>query len=219
MKYQLEADGIMLDFGARRILADVYIKCETGQITGLLGRNGQGKTCLMNIIYGTLPALSKSVRLNGKPVYEAFKRPDLLTYLPQFHFIPGFLTLKRVFADFTLDYAMFSRHFPEFKQPIHTRISELSGGQRRLIEVYVVLMSPSQFSMLDEPFSQLMPLSIERLQVLLKEETQRKGFLISDHLFQHVTDIADQVYLLSNGKTHIIKELSDLERLQYAKIY
>lgn len=219
MKYQLEADGIMLDFGARRILADVYMKCEKGKITGLLGRNGQGKTCLMNIIYGTLPALSKSVRLNGKPIYDAFKRPNLLTYLPQFHFIPGFLTLQRVFTDFTLDYATFCEHFPEFKQPIHARISDLSGGQRRLIEVYVVLMSPAQFSMLDEPFSQLMPLYIERLQGLLKEETQRKGFLISDHLFQQVTDIADQVYLLSNGKTHLIKELSDLDRLQYAKIY
>ena len=73
--------------------------------------------------------------------------------------------------------------------------------------------------MLDEPFSQLMPLYIERLQVLLKEEKERKGFLISDHLFQQVTDIADQVYVLSNGKTHLIKELSDLERLQYAKRY
>lgn len=218
MKHRLEADGIMLDFGARRILADVYLKCETGKITGLLGRNGQGKTCLMNIVYGTLPALSKSVRFDGQSVYHAFKRADLLTYLPQFNFIPGFLSIRRVFDDFDLDIADFNNHFPEFNMPSSTVMRELSGGQRRLIEVYVVLMSLSKFSMLDEPFSQLMPLHIERLKALLQVEKKRKGFLITDHLYQQVTDICDDLYLLANGKTHLVRDFSDIERLGYARL-
>lgn len=54
--HKLEADGIELYFGERRILSNIYIKAETGSVTGLLARNGEGKTCLMNIIYGSLNA-------------------------------------------------------------------------------------------------------------------------------------------------------------------
>ncbi len=54
MNHKLEVDGVQLSFGLNQILSDVYFKCDTGKITGLLGRNGAGKTCLMNIIYGSL---------------------------------------------------------------------------------------------------------------------------------------------------------------------
>src|SRR3954471_9444247 len=99
MKHILEADSIQLAFGERTILSDVYLKCETGKITGLLGRNGQGKSCLMKIIHGTMP-LEKSVRFDKQSHYQPFKRPDLLLYLPQFNFIPKQLNLTRVFKDF-----------------------------------------------------------------------------------------------------------------------
>ena len=52
--HTLEVNSIQLEFDGRRILSDIYIKCETGKITGLLGRNGQGKSCLMKIMYGDL---------------------------------------------------------------------------------------------------------------------------------------------------------------------
>ena len=98
MNHILEADGILLEFNARRILSNIYLKCNTGEITGILGRNGEGKTCLMNIIYGNLNPLSKSIRFDSISVPQAFKRPDFLTYLPQFNFIPGHLTIKNIFG-------------------------------------------------------------------------------------------------------------------------
>lgn len=54
MNHKLEIDSVFLEFGNRRILSDIYLKCETDKIIGLLGRNGNGKTSLMNIIYGNL---------------------------------------------------------------------------------------------------------------------------------------------------------------------
>ncbi len=77
MTHRLEADSIQLEFDGRKILSSIYLKCETGKITGLLGRNGQGKSCLMKIIYGILKC-EKSVRFDNVAQYEAFKRPDLL---------------------------------------------------------------------------------------------------------------------------------------------
>ena len=170
MTHKFEADSILLEFGTRRILSDIYFRCETGKITGILGRNGQGKTCLMNIVYGNLNPTSKSVRFDSVAIFQAFKRPDLLTYLPQFNFIPSHLSIKRIFSDFDLDYMPFEKLFPQFTTQYKSTISRLSGGQRRLVEVYVIIKSNSQFSMLDEPFSHLMPLQIEKVKELLEIE-------------------------------------------------
>lgn len=218
MKHKFEADSIQLEFGARRILSDIYVKCASGEITGILGRNGQGKTCLMKIIYGCLEATSKSVRFDGVSVFHAFKRPDLLTYLPQFNFIPSQLSLKRIFSDFNLEYQDFINFFPEFKTKYKFSVGTLSGGQRRLIEVYVIIKSNAKFSMLDEPFSHLMPLQIEKLNDLLLIEKEKKGFVITDHMYRYVTDISDNLYVLVDGKTHLTKDLTDIERLGYARL-
>ena len=112
MTHLLETDSIQLEFGLRKILSDVYLKVETGYITGLLGRNGAGKSCLMNIIYGSLEASDKSVRLDGKAIFHAYKSSHILLYLPQFNFIPPRLKVSRVFDDFELDYNLFQHHFP-----------------------------------------------------------------------------------------------------------
>jgi ABC-type lipopolysaccharide export system ATPase subunit len=218
MTHKFEADGIILDFGTRRILSNIYLKCETGKITGILGRNGQGKTCLMNVVYGSLNAMSKSIRFDNISILQAFKRPDLLTYLPQFNFIPSFLSLKRVFSDFDLKYDEFEILFPEFKSKHNFIIKNLSGGQRRLIEVYAIIKAKSQFSMLDEPFSHLMPLQIDKIKQILHNDKKTKGFLITDHMFRQVTDICDNLYVLTEGKAHLTNDFSDIERLGYARL-
>ncbi len=218
MRHKFEADSILLEFGTRRILSDIYFKCETGQITGILGRNGQGKTCLMNIVYGNLNPISKSIRFDNIAIFQAFKHPDLLTYLPQFNFIPSDLTLKRIFSDFDLNYQDFEKIFPEFAAKYNASINSLSGGQRRLIEVYVIIRSNSKFSMLDEPFSHLAPLQIEKISELLKIQKSNKGFLITDHMFRYVTEISDNLYVLSGGKTHLTKDVADIEKLGYARL-
>ncbi|HEY4147484.1 MAG TPA: ATP-binding cassette domain-containing protein [Chitinophagaceae bacterium] len=218
MNHSLEADGIQLEFDGRPILSDIYLKCETAKITGLLGRNGQGKTSLMNVIYGTLEAGSKSVRFDRQPVFHAYKRPELLLLLTQFNFIPSRLSLKRIFSDFSLDYRTFEKTFPEFRAKYNASIKTLSGGERRLVEIYVIVKSESCFALLDEPFSHLSPLQVEQVKEMLKEEKQHKGLLITDHLYEHVIDISDTLYVLANGKTHLIKDISEIETLGYARL-
>lgn len=218
MIHKLEADGILLEFGARKILSDIYLKCETGKITGILGRNGQGKTCLMNIIYGSLAATSKSIRFNNVSIISPFKRPGLVHYLPQFNFIPKTLTLKNIFWDFDLDYSEFQKHFPEFRPKYTSSLKSLSGGERRLLEVYIVIRSNSKFAMLDEPFSHLMPLHIEKVKAIMKVEKLNKGFLVTDHLFNDIVDISDDLYVLKEGKAYLTKDISEIETLGYAII-
>lgn len=217
MKHVLEADGIQLEFNGRKILSDVYLKCETGKINGLLGRNGQGKSCLMNIIYGSLPC-EKSMRFDRVSIKEPYKRTDLIRYLPQFHYLPKSLSLQRIFNDFELEYDLFTLVFSEFKGKQKLAVGRLSGGERRLVEIYVIVKSASQFVMLDEPFTQLTPIQIEKVKLLLLEEKENKGLFITDHIYKHVVDISDSIYVLANGRTHLTRHFSDLERLGYISI-
>src|SRR5690606_32264261 len=131
MIHKLEIDSVLFEFGSRKLLSDVYLKCETEKITGLIGRNGIGKTTLFNIIYGTLTPKHKSIRLNEQSIRFLYKESGLIKYLPQYNFIPKQLTLKRIFSDFNLDFSSFEKLFIDFKTRYNSPINELSGGQRR----------------------------------------------------------------------------------------
>ena len=171
---------------------------------------------MLKIIYGTLKC-EKSVRIDSVTQHEAFKRPDLLLYLPQFNFIPKSLLLKRVFQDFALDFLSFTQRFPEFESKYKSSIGSLSGGGHRLVELYVILKSESHFAMLDEPFTHLSPLQIEKAKELLLEEKTNKGLIITDHMYKHIIDVCDNLFVLADGKIHLIKNLEEIETLGYAK--
>lgn len=213
----LEVDSVILDFGSRRILQDVYLKSETGKITGLLGGNGSGKSCLMKIIFGELETNNKSVRLNGESFIDNRRSTDDLRYLPQYKFVPKYLSIKRIFEDFELDYTAFFTEFPTFRRKYKKKFYELSGGEQRIIEVYLMLVSKSKFCMLDEPFSHIMPVHIDVFKRLIIREKENKGIIMTDHLYQNIVDISDSLYLISDGKTHLTKSVQDLENLGYIR--
>jgi len=215
MIHSLEVDSIILEFDTKRVLQDVYLKNETGKITGILGRNGCGKSCLMNIIYGELELHGKSIRVDGKAIINGFRNPDLMRYLPQFSFVPKSLKINRIFNDFKLDFSQFIHEFPEFEKYYKVKLKRLSGGEQRIIEVYSILASKSRFCMLDEPFSHVMPVHVETLKRILNNEKRNKGIIITDHLYKHITEISDNLYVIVNGKTYLAKGLCDIKMLGY----
>lgn len=217
MKHTLEVDSVILEFGSKRVLQDVYMKCETGRITGLLGRNGTGKTCLMNILHGMLKAENQSVRLDGKVLMKAHRSSSDMLYLTQFNYIPKFLSLKRVFKDFNLEFSLFVDQFPDFEKYYHVKLKNLSGGERRIIEIYMIIASDTKFCLLDEPFTHIMPVHIYAIKKLIISEKENKGILITDHLYDHITEISDDLYVLKHGKTHLINDVKELEAMKYIR--
>jgi len=215
MKNILEIDSVILAFGLKKVLQDVYLKCETVSITGLLGRNGSGKSCLLNILFGELDALDKSIRINGNYLDTAHTFCPDIKYLPQNNFIPKSLKVSRVFNDFGLDFKAFCILFPMYSAFKNQRINSLSGGQIRIIEIYVVLLSNAKFCLLDEPFSEVMPLHVDTIKQLIIQQKENKGIIITDHLYRHVLDISDHLYVIKNGKTYIAKDKNDLIKLGY----
>jgi|AGTN01.1.fsa_nt_gi ABC-type (unclassified) transport system, ATPase component len=214
MTHTLEISGIRLLFDERLVLSDIYLKIETGNVVGVLGRNGEGKSCLMRVILGTLKT-EKSIFIDDASMYEAYKYPELIRYLPQHNFIPKSLSLKRIFNDFQVDFSAFIRLFPDFQDLQNTKTGRLSGGMFRLTELYLIIKSDTKFVLLDEPFTHISPLQIAKIKMIIDEESVNKGFFITDHMHRHILNVCDRIYLLVHGKTHLMAEPGDLEKFGY----
>jgi ABC-type multidrug transport system ATPase subunit len=211
----LEVDSVVLDFGKKCILSDVFMHFETGKVTGILGRNGTGKTCLLNIIYGSRKAQYSSVRYNGESMHLLYQFDDKIRYLPQFSIFPKFLKLSNIISLFEVDSRLFLIDYPEFGHPLNTSFGKLSFGQKRLFETWLFLRSKTQFILLDEPFSYIMPVHVEKIKEIIREEKANKGIIITDHLYENVIDLSDSLYLIYNSVSHKIKDLSELTEYGY----
>jgi ABC-type multidrug transport system ATPase subunit len=212
---KLEFDSITLGFGFHQVLSSVHVACETGQIVGLLGRNGAGKSCLMRIVFGSMKAESKSVRWNGAHLSGNYINKQIIGYLPQGDLLPDFITFEQALNLYNIEFEEILHVFRDSKDLLKRRANEVSGGQRRFFEVLLILFARHPFCFLDEPFSGLMPIHIERLSEIIQESKLKKGILISDHLHRQVRSIAEKLYVLANGKTYLIKSNEQLIELGY----
>lgn len=198
-RHVLEADGIRLTLGNRVLLSDVYLRVQTGQIVGFLGRNGCGKSTLLQTVFGARAVADASVRANGQRVVPAYRRPGLLNYLPQAPLLPPQLTLAAAGRLLGVDAAAALHNFPELLAQQHQPAGELSGGTGRLAEVLLLLHADTHFTLLDEPFTGVMPVHTEALAAVMRRVTLRKGLLLTDHRYEEVLALCDAVYLLHNG--------------------
>ena len=211
----LELDSVYFAYQERKILKDVYLKSETGFVTGLLGRNGQGKSTLLRVWLGHFKGQSQSVRFNNSYIKQAYLKSGLVNYLPQKSFIPNNFSVAKVFKDYDLNLFTFSKRFPNFHINNNLKIKDLSGGEKRILEIYLVLESQTIFTFLDGPFSNLSPLYIEEVKNLIKSSLSRKGIVLTDHLYQHVLNISDNISLLKDERIHQITCIEDLESHGY----
>ncbi len=214
IKNTLEFDSLYLEFGLHKVLQDIYMKCSQGEVIGLLGRNGCGKSSLMKIVFGSMKAYQQSVRINGKHLSVNARR-NMIKYLPQESFIPGYLSLQTVLKHYQIEKEQLLSRFPVFLSKIHHPFGELSGGEGRLFEVFVILKSKSHFCILDEPFSNLMPLYIDQIITLINDCRADKGMIITDHLYRYIIPASDRLYFLHQGKTYPIHQQSELTRFGY----
>lgn len=217
-KYILEVDSVQKSFDNKSILSDVYFKCETADIIGLLGRNGSGKSTLLKIIFGIEHADSKFVRIDGivkNKITHLFKE---ISYLSQDNFIPNHFTVSKAIS-LTIDKNR-SNVFYEDKiiQTLKDKkIINLSSGELRYLEIKLILSNTSQFAFLDEPYNGLSPIMIEKVNLLLQEYSKQKGIIITDHNYENVIKVSTKLALMQDGKMHHLKDKSELVTRGYLK--
>jgi len=210
----LVIDSVELWYGEKKILYGIYLEAKVGEVTGILGRNGAGKTSLLNIIFGSINPKYYSLRIDDRHQKRKLYKTGQVAYLPQHKFIPGDMPMKRAFYYFNASWEEFTTIFPVFMPYGNVRISTLSSGERRVAETYLVMKSTKKIILLDEPFSFVAPLYVEKFKEIL-QGLHEKLVIISDHFYHEIIDVSHSLYLLRQGCSKKINGIEDLEREGY----
>jgi len=211
----LSAFHLQKTYGRRRVVDDVSISVEQGEVVGLLGANGAGKTTTFYMMVGLERAENGNIFLSGQDVTNLpmYLRARLgLGYLPQEpsifrkmsaeqNILAVLETMKMTRAD---RFARLEELLEEFgvEHVRKTRGDALSGGERRRVEIARCLATEPQYILLDEPFAGIDPLAIDDIrEIILYLKDQGIGILITDHNVRETLGITYRAYIMAEGKT------------------
>jgi len=210
----LAAKGLRKVYRGRAVVDAVDFEVRPGEVTGLLGPNGAGKTTTFYIVVGFIRPDAGTVTLDGKDLARLpmYKRARLgLGYLPQESSIFRRLTVEQnlmaVLETLPLSRAARRERTDELLEEMritHIRRSrgyQLSGGERRRVEIARALTTRPRFMLLDEPFAGIDPIAVADLQrSVARLREQGLGILITDHNVRETLSITDRAYIMFEGR-------------------
>lgn len=210
----IEAKNLVKKFKSHIAVNRVSLRVDTGEIVGLLGPNGAGKTTSFYMIVGLEHPTSGEVFLSDINITRLpmHKRAELgISYLTQEPSIFRKLTVREnimaILETTKLSKAEQKDKYEELLEEFHIahvkdrKGTELSGGERRRVEIARCLALEPQFILLDEPFAGVDPLAVADIQEIVQYLRQRgMGILITDHNVRETLHIVDRAYILSEGK-------------------
>jgi lipopolysaccharide export system ATP-binding protein len=209
----LETKNLIKAYGGRRVVNEVSITLQRGEIVGLLGPNGAGKTTTFNMVVGIVKPDAGSILLCGQDISQLplYKRARAgVGYLTQETSIFRKMTVEEnVMA--VLETTVLTRE--QQRARLELLLDELSvshlaknyaytlsGGERRRVEIARALAIEPRFMLLDEPFSGVDPKSVEELQEIIHQMRERGlGILITDHSVRETLSVTDRSYIISSG--------------------
>ena len=216
----LEARHLKKAYGSRKVVHDVSLKVDKGEVVGLLGPNGAGKTTSFYMIVGLVRADGGQILIDGQDVTDMpiHRRSRMgLSYLPQEASIFRKLTVaENVRA--VLELQRDANDKPWTETAIAQRLQELledlrvdhlhdspsvalSGGERRRVEIARALATNPRFILLDEPFAGIDPIAVIEIQRIIAFLKNRGiGVLITDHNVRETLGICDHAYIISEGR-------------------
>lgn len=206
---ELFIDSVTHKFSGQTVLNGVFINCRIGEIVGLLGRNGSGKSTLLKIIFGNTKSDFKFQKIDEQIITKGYLSQKI-SYLPQDNFVPNNVNLKQAIDIFCNEYKEVLMRIKFVKDNLKTKFRTFSGGESRYLECLLMIYSNSKFVLLDEPFSQLAPLLVDELKLHINFAKEFKGFIITDHYYRSILDVADRIVLLHNGCNYKIETTDDL---------
>ena len=210
----IETKNLVKTFSGRNVVDGVSLRVDKGQVVGLLGPNGAGKTTSFYMIVGIERPSSGIITVDGKditniPMYK--RAAEGIGYLPQEASIFRSMSVEdniRAMLQITAKKsdeieAIVESLIEEFHiGHVHDRMGlQLSGGERRRVEIARCLALEPNFILLDEPFAGVDPIAVADIQqIILHVKNRGIGILITDHNVRETLGIVDKAYILSNGK-------------------
>ena len=210
----LEVDGLVKKYSGRSVVNGLSFKVGSGEIVGLLGPNGAGKTTAFYMTVGLIRPDQGKVFFNGQevthvPMHERARMG--MGYLAQEPSVFRNLTVEEnilaILESLSLSKNEQKRRLEELLGELHLEhlakknAAALSGGERRRVEITRALVTNPSFLMLDEPFANIDPLSIQDLKHLIRLLANKQiSILITDHNAREIFSIVDKSYLVQEGK-------------------
>ncbi len=214
----LAVDSLSHSYGREQILNGVYLTVRPGEVVGVVGRNGCGKTTMLQALLGALRPDHMHLTIDGEIVRRAY-RCGALAYLPQDPYLPRRIRVRTAIALAlpTTEQRNRVREHPRIRPLLKRRIRDLSGGEQRFLEVLLACWFPSTCSLLDEPFTEIEPLHRRPVGALIRETagSEQRGFIVTDHAYRDVLAVADRVLVLAGGVIRPAEGASDLRRWGY----
>jgi lipopolysaccharide export system ATP-binding protein len=211
---KLETHEICKAYRGRKVVDDVSVFVEQGEVVGVLGPNGAGKTTSFYMIVGLISPDSGSVLLDGKditplPMYQRARRG--ISYLPQEPSVFRKLSVEENLLAILETLPIEGRERRErlallleqlgLQHVRHNKGYMLSGGERRRVEIARSLAINPKFLLLDEPFSGIDPIQVLELQRIIFElKRSGIGILMTDHNVRETLMVTDRAYIINNGK-------------------
>ena len=211
---QLQAESVTKSYTGRRVVDQVNLAVNGGEVVGLLGPNGAGKTTTFHMMVGLVHPDEGKVLLNGDdltalPIYQRARAG--LSYLPQESSVFRRLTVEENLLAIleTLDLSeeeqkdraeRLMRMLGIFELAKQKAVT-LSGGERRRVEIARALVLSPFFILLDEPFTGIDPIAVAEIQKIIhKLTTSGIGVLITDHNVRETLGICDRAYIINEGQ-------------------
>jgi lipopolysaccharide export system ATP-binding protein len=209
----LRAEGLTKSYVGRRVVNDVTISVQAGEVVGLLGPNGAGKTTSFYMIVGLTKPEAGRVTLNGEdvtklPMYQRARRG--IGYLPQepsvFRKLSVEDNIRAILETLELSTSEREERLRQLLDELGTakvaksKAQSLSGGERRRLEITRALVISPSFMLLDEPFAGIDPIAVVDIQGIVSQLKKRGiGVLITDHNVRETLGICDRAYIVNEG--------------------
>ncbi|NVJ46401.1 MAG: LPS export ABC transporter ATP-binding protein [Cytophagia bacterium] len=211
---KLTAENLIKIYKKRKVVNNISVEVNQGEIVGLLGPNGAGKTTSFYMIVGLIKPNEGTIHLDSEDItpLPMFKRAQMgIGYLAQEPSVFRKLTVEQNIMA-VLEMTKLSK--AEQKEKMESLLEEfslthvrknlgrvLSGGERRRTEIARALSVDPKFVLLDEPFAGVDPIAVEEIQSIVAQLKNRNiGILITDHNVQETLSITDRAYLMFEGK-------------------
>jgi lipopolysaccharide export system ATP-binding protein len=223
---KFQATDLSKSYRGRKVVNDVSLEVQQGEVVGLLGPNGAGKTTTFYILVGLARPDSGQVLLDGEDITDLpmyLRARNGISYLPQEPSVFRQLTVEQnllaVLETLALTPEQQTDRLEELLAQMgldavrYNRAYTVSGGERRRLEIARSLVLEPAFILLDEPFSGIDPLTVVELQRLILElSASGIGVLVTDHNVPATLSVTHRAYIISNGKISFSgtpQELSD----------
>ena len=221
----LTSTSLKKTFNNKTVIHNISLEVNSGEIVGLLGPNGAGKTTTFYMIVGLIKSDEGNIVINNhditcEPIHKRFECG--ISYLPQEPSIFRDMTAKdNILAILEVDKTLgideknkiFDYLIEKFdlKKFLNTKGIQLSGGERRRVEIARALALKPKFLLLDEPFAGIDPISVIDIQKIIKGLAKENiGVLITDHNVRETLKICDKSYVINSGRVLASGKSKDL---------